>query len=301
MSVDTTPEEFETKLRFLARHYTPLRLDDALSLAAARALPPRPVLLTFDDAYASVAEFAAPLCAKYHIPGLFFINAGFVGNGDLAPDNLVCYVANEMGMQPINAAAREVKGEHWPVLSSMNEVFSVLFPALSLSERQVFVDALARAAGLDSARLAAGAKLYLTHDQLACLTSQNFEIGNHTYSHVHCRRLQTGEIAREVDSNQAELERVCGRPVRSFSLPYGSSADFTPALDRHLRAAGYRAVFFSESVANGAQADPFHLDRVSTQTADDATFFLEMEILPRLRTIRNRLLRPVVSTSASLQ
>lgn len=300
-SVDTTPEEFEAKLKFLSRHYSPVRLEDVLADPAGRRLPPRAILVTFDDAYASVAAIAAPLCARYRVPAVFFVNAAFLDNPGLAPDNLVCYVANEMGMKPVNEAARQVRGERSPALGSLSEVFSVLFPVLSLYERQAFLDVLARVARVDSARLAAGAGLYLTRKQLAGLASQNLEIGNHTHSHVHCRCLMTGELGREIDSNRAELEAVCGRPVRSFSVPYGSSADFTPELERHLRAAGYQAVFFSESVANGRQADPFHLDRVSTRTVGDGAFFFEMEVMPRLRAIRNRMFRPALTVPAGAQ
>lgn len=297
MWVDTTPEQFEAKLRFLSQHYTPVRLADVLSAESGHALPPRAILVTFDDAYASVAEIAAPLCAKYRVPAAFFGNAAFLDNRQLAPDNFVCYVANEMGMAPINAAARVVRGERELPLRSMDEVFSALFPILSLAERKSFLDALAREAQVDPARLAAEARLYLTREQLVGLAAHGFEIGNHTYTHVRCRRLSAEEVTREVDRNKAELEALTRRPVRSFSMPYGSSADFTPELERHLRAAAYEAVFFSESVANGRRADPFHLDRVSTRTAGDDTFFFEMEVMPRLRALRNRLFRPAHAAS----
>jgi len=288
MRVDSSPEQFEAKLKFLSKHYTPVRLGDVLADEGGHTLPPRAILVTFDDAYASVAEIAAPLCVQYGVPAVFFVNAGFLGNHRLAPDNLVCYVANEMGMKPINRAAQDVRRERWPMLGSMDEVFSGLFPAFSPAEREMFLNVLAREARLDPGRLAAEAKLYLTKEQLATLASHNFEIGNHTHTHVHCRCLQGAELSREVGGNKAELEALTGRPVRSFSLPYGSSTDFTPALERHLRTAGYEAVFFSESVANQRRADHFHLDRVSPRAASDDTFFFEIEVMPRLRAIRNR-------------
>jgi len=293
MWVDTSPEEFESKLRFLAEHYTPVSLKDVIAAGDGRAMPPRAVLVTFDDAYASVAEIAAPLCAKYNVPAVFFVNSAFLDNQELAPDNLVCYVANELGMAPLNAAAREVLGARQPVLGCMSEVFSNLFPVLSLDRRREFLDALARVAKVAPAQLAADAKLYITSEQLAGLTSFDFEIGNHTHTHVHCRCLRGSEFVRELGVNKNELEAASGQPVRSFSLPYGSSADLTPQLEQHLRDAGYAAVFFSESVANGRHADLFHLDRVSTHAAGDEAFFLEMEVLPRLRVVRNFFVRPI--------
>ena len=65
MNVSTTPEKFEAALKFLTTYYTPVCLDDVLADVGGQALPPRAVLVTFDDAYASVVELAAPLCRKF--------------------------------------------------------------------------------------------------------------------------------------------------------------------------------------------------------------------------------------------
>ena len=87
MNVSTTPGNFEAALRFLTTYYSPVRLEDVLAEPDGRRLPPRAVLVTFDDAYASVVEVAAPLCFKYGVPAVFFVTAAFLDNRGLAPDN----------------------------------------------------------------------------------------------------------------------------------------------------------------------------------------------------------------------
>lgn len=289
MSVSITPAKFEAALRFLTRYYTPVRLQDVLTNADGRGLPPRAVLVTFDDAYASVADSAAPLCGQFGVPAVFFVNAAFLDNQRLAPDNLVCYVANVLGMETIRSAARAVRGDETPELHSLSEVFTCFFPAISLAEREVFLDALRQLAGINESRMAREAGMYLTTKQLCDLVSFDFEIGNHTYNHVHCRSLSEEELGREVGRNKTELEALSRTRVRSFSQPYGSSTDLTRDLAEHLERSGHKAVFLSESVANARGADPFHLDRVSTRAESDDTFFFEIEVLPRLRAVRNRL------------
>ena len=100
------PGKFEAALRFLTTYYTPVRLQDVLTDCDGRGLPPRAVLVTFDDAYVSVADLAAPLCRKYGVPAVFFVNAAFLDNRRLAPDNLVCYVATVFGMKTIPISQR---------------------------------------------------------------------------------------------------------------------------------------------------------------------------------------------------
>ena len=291
MNVTITPQRIEAALKFITRYYSPVRLQDVLTDCDGHGLPARSMLVTFDDAYASVVESAAPLCRELGVPAVFFVNAAFLDNRRLAPDNLICYVANTMGMRTINAAARVARGDDQPELKALSEVFSNFFPRISLAEREVFLDALLRLAAIDEGRMAQDSNLYLTSKQLSALNSFNFEIGNHTYTHVHSRSLSDPDFVAQVDKNKAVLESVAGVSVRSFSQPYGSSIDVTRELARHLKNSGHRAIFLSESVANSRHADPFHLDRVSARAASDDTFFFELEILPRLRAIRNAVTR----------
>jgi len=287
-----TRKNFEDALHFLIRHYTPVSLQEVLEDSEGRRLPPRPVLVTFDDAYASVSEFAAPLCSKLGVPAVFFVNGACLDNQRLALDNLVCYVANVCGLGTINAAARVASGTRDIELLSLAQVFSRLLPAISPSAREIFRSALVQLAGIKERELAAEMGLYLTSQQLHDLATFNFEIGNHTYTHANCRSLSAGDFAEEIDRNKAVLEAVSGKKVRSFSVPYGSSADLTTDLVAHLRRSGYEAVFLSESRINPPCSDRFRLDRVSIKTGSDGALFSEIEILPRLRTIRNSLFVP---------
>lgn len=158
-------------------------------------------------------------------------------------------------------------------------------------EREAFLEALRHVAGVTEPRLAEDAALYLTAKQLCALASFDFEIGNHTYNHVHGRSLSKDDFALEIDRNKAELEAISGTIVRSFSQPYGSSRDLTRELASHLERSGHEAVFLSESVANPRGVDPFHLDRVNPRVDSDDSLFVELEILPRLRRVRNQLMR----------
>ena len=110
LGVTITRKHFEAALEFITRHYTPVALQDVIADSDGRGLPPRPVLVTFDDAYRSVREFAAPLCSKFGVPAVFFVNGACLDNQQLALENLVCYVANLFGLNTINAAIRSVNG-----------------------------------------------------------------------------------------------------------------------------------------------------------------------------------------------
>jgi len=77
------PEHFARQMEYLAKHhYTPLTLDEfALILEKKKIAPDKPVLLTFDDGYASNYELAMPVLQSHRFPATVFILPGMVGQG----------------------------------------------------------------------------------------------------------------------------------------------------------------------------------------------------------------------------
>jgi peptidoglycan/xylan/chitin deacetylase (PgdA/CDA1 family) len=282
-------QEFENVIRFLAKHYTPVGLSDVLGSSNRRKFSRPPVLVTFDDAYASVALEAAPILRKYGVPAIFFVNASAVGNRDLQLDNLICYVFNTSGLELICSVARGVAGCKDLGLHSLDQVFLEFLSALPQTTVREFRASLVSAAGINTAEMARKAQLNVNADQLRALASSGFEIGNHTYSHVFCRSLRGDDFDREIVLNKTELENMTGKPVRAFSVPYGNAEDLTDELLNQLRRSGHEAAFLVESSSNTADTDLHRLNRVSIHATTYPDLFAEVEILPRLRSIRNLL------------
>ncbi len=287
LSVTASVRQFEASLQYLKRHYTPVRLHDVLADPRGRNLPPRPVLVTFDDAYASVAKTAAPLCAEYCVPAVFFVNAACLDNKRLALDNLICYFANMEGLAALGEIVEVVAGGLVDRVDSLARFFGEILPAILLDGRRALHDAILERIGISERDLAISAGLYITSHELQKMAAANFEIGNHTYTHVHGRLLSGSAFEAEIDRNKAELEKVSGCKVRSFSVPYGCGLDLTEDLARHLSWTGHEAVFLSGSVANCRGRIASRYDRVSSKANTDAALFAEIEVLPRLRAVRD--------------
>jgi len=285
----STPENFEAALNFLSSHYTPVSLQDVLASYEGTELPPRPVLVTFDDSYASANSLAAPLCLKFKIPAIFFINADCLDNRRLALDNLICFFANTLGLDEVNKAIETTcAGE--PRVNFLADIFDRFLPMISLATRTKFRKVLVQKLNTSEEDIAARAGLHLSSHGVRKLAEAGFEIGNHTYSHVNCRALSRSEFGEEIDENRRLLEAISAREVRSLSVPYGSSADLTRDLQAHLRRSGYKAVFLAEGRTNPVRADRYQLNRVSTTTGAAATLFSQIEMLPRMRTVKSQLI-----------
>jgi peptidoglycan/xylan/chitin deacetylase (PgdA/CDA1 family) len=282
--------DFESRIKFLSKYYSCVGLQDFIDAYKNHALPPRPILVTFDDAYASVALRAAPILSKYKVPAVFFVVSSLVGNEELGLDNLIAYVFNTAGLRVINLAAVEAVGSRIPACTSLPQLFNDLLPAYSLLEIRRFREALASAAGIHPAELARQAKLYVTEDQLRSLASDGFEIQNHTRSHVFCRALGANEFSEEVVASKTKLESITGRKVRAFSVPYGSPLDLTDELTRYLRDSGHEAIFLDRSRSNTPSTVLSRLNRIDAHARSDGDAFGEIEIYPRLRSLADILI-----------
>jgi len=81
VDLTVTSHDFAAQLAYLTGHgYHAVTLVDLFNrLYYGRALPPRPVVLTFDDGYADNYSDAFPLLRRYHMVGEFNIVTGLVG------------------------------------------------------------------------------------------------------------------------------------------------------------------------------------------------------------------------------
>jgi peptidoglycan/xylan/chitin deacetylase (PgdA/CDA1 family)/GT2 family glycosyltransferase len=76
-----SPERFEQQMRWLARKgYVGIKPSDWLKwLREATSLPVKPIMVTFDDAYAETAEYALPILKEYGFSAAVFVVTGRLG------------------------------------------------------------------------------------------------------------------------------------------------------------------------------------------------------------------------------
>lgn len=76
-----TPAEFARQMERLAHWgYTPIRTEDWIEWCReGKPLPQKPVLITFDDAYADLVEHALPVLQRRRFPAVVFVVTGLLG------------------------------------------------------------------------------------------------------------------------------------------------------------------------------------------------------------------------------
>jgi peptidoglycan/xylan/chitin deacetylase (PgdA/CDA1 family) len=209
----------------VARSCTPISLDDLRQAVVHGApLPARPVLVTFDDGYRSVATLAAPILERHSIPAAFFVCSGSV-----ADRRLLWYDA--MARRGAEADVDRVKRatfEEW---------------------QRVADESLTRVD--DDDPLAP-----MTIDDLRSLAANPlFEIGAHTMSHPILANAGVAEQRDQIVGSVRALESWTGRRVTSFAYPNGQPGiDYTPDTVALAQEAGVDIAFSTRSGFAGRAA-----------------------------------------------
>jgi peptidoglycan/xylan/chitin deacetylase (PgdA/CDA1 family) len=81
--LSVTPRVFERQMAALARHgYTGISGSDWTHAQAGEPLPPKPVILTFDDGYRDLAQYAFPILEKHGFRATVFVVTDLIGRDD---------------------------------------------------------------------------------------------------------------------------------------------------------------------------------------------------------------------------
>lgn len=274
LGIDVSAETFIDILEILRDRYDVCSLGDVLDGRPPRS-GRRRLVICFDEAYASVAQLAAPVLAEMALPWTFFVNSGLVGNSMVAVDNIVTYIANTVGLEPLTVSAgREIR-------SSADYIRNHL-ATIPPAERRQIVEQLAASCGIRLTDLTAR-RPYITREELITLARSGVTIGNHTADHVHCRTLDGAGAGEQVADSRRDLEDLAGTTVDAFAYPYGSRADATPLMTNILKSSGHRCAFLVQRRFNRVGSSSlFHLSRIPLSSARRSVLTLELEVFPRL-------------------
>ena len=169
----------------------PISLDDWRDgVAGRRALPDRPVLITFDDGYRSVLTIGAPVLHELELPAVVFACTEPMERRTLLWFDAVAASDGEAAVE----AWKHRRYDEWQ--------------AASASRAHAVTDDDPRA--------------LLTTAEIRTLSRQDgIEIGAHTARHPILSCASAADQFLEIEESRASLESWTGRPVRAFAYPNG--------------------------------------------------------------------------------
>lgn len=228
-----TAAQFEAHCAVFARLCHPISLAEwRAHRERGGALPARPVLVTFDDGYRSVAERAVPILERYEVPAAVFLCTGPIAAGERFWYDSLAERESEAAVEALKAADYGA----W------------------------------RAATEHSHRAASGEDPHapMNAETIARLARHPLiEFGAHTVTHPILARAPRDVQRAEIEGSVAAVAAWTGRPVTAFAYPNGRDGiDFDETTIDLLRAQGVTDAFSTRPAVAPLDVDRFRIPRL---------------------------------------
>lgn len=228
---DIAPEALDRQLSILGKRYNFITLRDyvgALRSGRTRSLPPKSMVVTFDDGhcgnYALLEVFR-----RHRVKPTIFICTGVVGT------------SRKLWTLAVEDGAEKKRLKRLPDEARLDALASVGFTeTASFAERSA----------LSSEEI----------DEMR----DTVDFQPHTVFHAVLTRCSDERSRSEIVESKETLERDFGFDVYAFAFPNG---DYAEREIENVRDAGYLCALTTELGLNGARADPFRLRRVCIPSA----------------------------------
>jgi peptidoglycan/xylan/chitin deacetylase (PgdA/CDA1 family) len=234
---------FEQCLTFFKQHYTVVSLHDVLAaMRAVRPLPPRSLLLTFDDGYADNFDYALPVLRRHGLPAAVFVVSDAIGQKrrPWTEDFLHAYLSGDITLDEVRAihaflgvAVADAEND---ILAQVMEIVRY-GPQLSETDLKIVLSKLRK----PFAR-AGDPPQMLDAEQIRRLVGGGVAIAAHGKTHA------AFPLARDVTAELREPRRVLTEilaadsqdAIYAVSFPHGA---YTPEIAQRAMTEGYRLMF----------------------------------------------------------
>jgi peptidoglycan/xylan/chitin deacetylase (PgdA/CDA1 family) len=260
------PEAFAAQLDYLSKRGHPISMEDAANaLRRGRPLPPRSVLLTFDDGDISLLNHGLPLLREKGIPATAFVCPGVLDT------DLPLWFDEVPALIDAGASLPEVVG-----LSGYDA--RDLLKTVPDAERRELLTRLresvpSTAEPIRRHQLRSEHLLRLEHDGVA--------VGSHTLTHPCLNLCDTATIRTEIAEAHRLLTNALGHEPVAFAYPDGS---WGTKVIEEVATCGYPFAFvFDHRLSNWPPPTPFRCSRLRGDASDSVDW-----LAIRLSGLKNR-------------
>jgi peptidoglycan/xylan/chitin deacetylase (PgdA/CDA1 family) len=244
LNVSATPDSFSRQMSYVKRNYNAVTCERLAAWLDGQAdLPPRALMITFDDGYYDNLAHALPVLKANNLPAVIFLTTDFMGASTPFYWDFVAYCFLFTGKDHAHLPVLGVQS--WTDESNRDAVMHRWIETIKTlpetAKRQAIQDI---ADVLDvSVPSNAFSDLYLTWDQVRELSRNGIELGSHTVSHPILTRISIEQVRDELKKSKTRIEEEVKRPVISFAYPNGQESDFSPEVVNVVRETGIKVAF----------------------------------------------------------
>ena len=214
-----SPQLFDAQMNYLAEHYEVVSMQDLVdAYQRGKRLPPRAVMVTFDDAYCDFAEEAWPILKRYHLPVTLFVPTAYPDH----PERLFWWdrlYASVMKTARLDALDTEIGRLPLATAKERLQTYKRLrnyVKSLPHQTAMVWIDRIC-----DTLGAPLNQNDILGWDALRQLAKEGVTMGVHTQTHPLMNRIAPDQMRSEAEGALHDLMREIGNILPVFAYPSG--------------------------------------------------------------------------------
>jgi len=223
-----TAQQFRGQMRILQRYFTPLGVEEALTLLRQHKLPANSICVTFDDGYLNNLTLAAPILHEFNIPATVYVASAFTNSENMWNDKIIDLFRDELhteyDLSLINAGVHVIinhEQRHQLIVTVLGQL-----KYMQIEQRVSLVDRL-----LARHQYQCKDVKMMNQLQLQQLKNYGITVGAHTHDHPIMAVLSLEEQRWQLTKNIDCLAKwQVASPAMGFAYPNGKvEEDYTQA------------------------------------------------------------------------
>ncbi|MCW8889429.1 MAG: polysaccharide deacetylase family protein [Sedimenticola sp.] len=271
-----TRDEFDQQMAIISKVFHVISIDQALAYLDQGKIPPRSVVITFDDGYANNYYEALPVLKKYDLPATLYVVGSAVQGGELWNDTVYELIHSAepeeidlnvfgMGKQRITDSA---------VRHTVSDQLITKFKTLPPDEQNKAIRQLRKIIGcseLDKRNM-------LTAEELVKLSEEpRMTIGSHTMWHPMLSYIGITDAENDVKRGKEYIEEIIKKPIEHFAYPYGKYGKHFHAEHLNMIAAlGFKSAVTTNWGSVNKDSSRYFLQRFTPWDKNPIKFFLRI-------------------------
>jgi len=276
--------QFIKQLKYFEKHYQFVKIEDCIdSIYSGADLPPNAILLTFDDGYIDHYINVFPILEEKGIQGCFFPSAKAVLNHKILDVNKIHFLLasvsdTDLIIHDVNSLLDKYRSQF--SLKSNDYYFSKLAVANKFNTKEIiFIKRLLQVELVEELRnkilrklfkkyvsndeVGFSQELYMSTEQLKCMTRNGMYIGSHGHDHYRLNTLSPEKQREEIKLSIEFLGEI-GSATNSWAMCYPHGA-YNDSLINILKLNGCKlGLTIRNDIAKINKNNAFTLERLDT-------------------------------------
>lgn len=261
--------DFEKQLQYLCKNFSPISISLFLDACKGKAtLPPRSIILTFDDGYLSNYALAFPLLKKYQVPAIVYLATEFINNKKLIWVDRVELAIHQSKLSDLGEVLAGITGiKELSAVTNLTDLTRKTNGWLkqhSEAKKLELVKQIISTLNVNEADF----DIPDTMKPLNATTIQEMqssglvEFGAHTRTHPILSECSDDELMQEITGSIADVKQLADSGCPHFAYPNGGAKDFNGRVLDILQESGIETSVTTMIGENNLSSERYLLKRI---------------------------------------